>query len=158
MDAGRLAVLRAEVEKQVEVIAKIYAKIRERCHSKDVAYLESLGYQLHNLYCAFEDLFKIVARTFENEVADKARYHAELLRRMVLEIKGVRPALITEETATLLDNLRAFRHFFRHAYAYELDPRKLAVVLEDALKLKERYKKEVERFLHLVESAVKRGG
>lgn len=158
MDAGRLAVLRAEVAKQLEVIDKIYRRIKERRKAEDVVHLESLGYQLHNLYCAFEDLFKIVARFFENEVADEARYHAELLRRMTLHIKGVRPALLTEETARLLDSLRAFRHFFRHAYTYELDPRKLAVVLEDALKLEERYKKEVDLFLQLIESETRRGG
>lgn len=36
----------------------------------------------HNLYCAFEDLFKIVAETFENHIQDKSKYHQELLKRM----------------------------------------------------------------------------
>ncbi|MQL53250.1 hypothetical protein GFC01_13480 [Desulfofundulus thermobenzoicus] len=154
MDEGKLAVLRAEVENQVAAIERIFDRVKERRKMTDTVHLESLGYQLHNLYCAFEDLFKIVARTFENEVTSMARYHTELLRRMTLDIKGVRPALFSRETGELLDNLRAFRHFFRHAYAYQLDPRKLAVVLEDALKLEDRFKKEVARFLHLVSSTV----
>jgi hypothetical protein len=43
--------------------------------------------------------------------------------------------------------LRGFRHFFRHAYSYELDERKVSLVLEDALKLKETFKLELENFL-----------
>uniref|UniRef100_A0A7C1FD23 HepT-like domain-containing protein n=1 Tax=Ammonifex degensii TaxID=42838 RepID=A0A7C1FD23_9THEO len=155
MDAGKVALLRAEIEKQIEVIERIFARVERRKEPKNTPSLESLGYQLHNLYCAFEDLFKIIARAFENEVADKARYHAELLRRMALNIEGVRPALFSDETVRLLDNLRAFRHFFRHAYGYELDPRRVEVVLEDALKLKERYRGEAEQFVRLLELELK---
>lgn len=105
--------------------------------------LESLAYQLHNLYCAYEDLFKIVAGFFENTIDDQK----ELLKRMTLSIEGIRPALISEESFTLLNNLKSFRHFFRHAYGYELDKRKVAIVLEDAQKLKETFKLDLERFL-----------
>ena len=119
----------------------------ERRHGKSVAELESLAYQLHNLYCAFEDLFRIVADFFENRIDDRARYHRELLWRMKVSIEGVRPALLSEESYRLLDSLRAFRHFFRHAYSYELDPRKVALVVEDALKLRELYQRDIDYFL-----------
>ena len=74
-----------------------------------------MGYQLHNLYGAFEQLFKETARFFENRV-DAGSCRADLLRRMQLEIQGIRPALLSAETASGLDELRRFRHFFRHAY------------------------------------------
>ncbi len=74
--------------------------------------MKSLGYQLHNLYCAFEDLFEVVAGTFENQIGEEGRYHIELLRRLTVAIEGVRPALLSPECYRLLDNLRAFRHFF----------------------------------------------
>ena len=61
---------------------------------------------------------------------------------MKIPIERVRPALLSEESYKLLDSLRAFRHFFRHAYSYELDPRKVALVVEDALKLKKLYQRE----------------
>lgn len=152
MDALRLALLRAEIQRQAAEIDKIYMKIEERKQGHDPASLESLGYQLHNLYCAFEDLLKIVAAFFENQVADESRYHAELLRRMSLVVEGVRPAFISEKTYRLLDNLRSFRHFFRHAYAYELDERKLGIVLEDALRLKELYPQDIRSFLEALVS------
>ncbi|NSW76486.1 MAG: hypothetical protein HPY68_06880, partial [Candidatus Atribacteria bacterium] len=108
---------------------------------------ESLAYQLHNLYCAYEDLFRIVAGFFENTIDDQRKYHTELLKRMTLFIEGIRPALISEESFKLLNNLKSFRHFFRHAYGYELDKRKIAIVLDDAQKLKETFRLDLERFL-----------
>lgn len=71
----------------------------------------------------------------------------ERLSLLRASIEGIRPALLSEESFRLLDSLRAFRHFFRHAYSYELDPRKVALVVEDALKLKKLYRQEIDRFL-----------
>ncbi len=147
MDEERLSLLRATIEAQRREIERIFAKIEERRHGEGAAYLESLGYQLHNLYCAFEDLFKIVADFFENRIEERVRYHSELLRRMKISIERVRPALLSEESYRLLDSLRAFRHFFRHAYSYDLDPRKVALVVEDALKLKGLYQRDIDHFL-----------
>ncbi len=148
MDEARWALLKAALDAQRQEIARVFAKIQERqAHLDDPVYLESVGYQLHNLYSAFEDLCKIVAEFFENRIAERAGYHRELLWRMKIPIEGVRPALLSEESYRLLDNLRAFRHFFRHAYEAELDPKRVALVIEDALKLKDIYTQEIERFL-----------
>jgi hypothetical protein len=147
MEKEKLILLKGEIQGQSRGIEKIYAKIEERKTRRDIVNLESLAYQLHNLYCAFEDLFRIVADNFENYIEERRKYHRELLWRMSISIEGVRPALLSNESLKLLDSLRAFRHFFRHAYAYELDPKKVNIVLEDAFKLKRLYKKETKKFL-----------
>src|SRR3989304_9164402 len=147
MDEERLVILKAELNAQLSEIEDIYKKLEDRRKKRGKAGVESLGYQLHNLYCAFEDLFKIVAATFENHIEDKNRYHLELLKRMAIPIEGVRPALLSQKNYTLLDNLRSFRHFFRHAYSYELDERRVRIVLEDAVKLSELYEIDVKSFL-----------
>lgn len=148
MDRKRLAILKAQVASQVGEIENIYAKIEERKLEKRIAALESTAYQLHNLYCAFEDLFKIVSDVFENHIQDKSQYHIELLKRMTISIEGIRPLLLSQESYILLDNIRSFRHLFRHAYAYELDRRKVQIVLEDATKLKAIYRNEIDTFLN----------
>ena len=73
MEKERIAILKAELEAQAGEIEKIYARLDERSKKKGKAAAESIGYQLHNLYCAFEDLFEIVARTFENNIHDKGK-------------------------------------------------------------------------------------
>lgn len=148
MDEAQLSLLRASLTAQRQEIERIFAKIEERRGKKeDPVYLESLSYQLHNLYSAFEDLFKIIAGFFENRIEERARYHRELLWRMKIPIEGVRPAMLSEESYKLLDSLRAFRHFFRHAYGVELDSKKVAIVLEEALELKKAYSRDLDRFL-----------
>ncbi len=121
MEEARLSVLRAALNAQRREIERIYPKIAERRDKTDPAYLESLAYQLHNLYSAFEGLCKLVADSFENRIEERAHYHRELLWRMKISIEGVRPALLSEESFQLLNSLRAFRHFFRHAYSIELE-------------------------------------
>ena len=148
MDEVRLSLLKSEMEAQIRAIDEIYIRIEARRKNlEDQTQWESLAYQLHNLYCAFEDLFKIVADYFENTIEDRVKYHSELLRRMSIHIEGIRPSLLTDEAFGLLDGLRGFRHFFRHAYGYEIDPRKVKIVLEDALRLKGLYKDLVANFI-----------
>ncbi|NUN24926.1 MAG: hypothetical protein HUU09_15990 [Candidatus Jettenia caeni] len=77
------------------------------------------------LYCSLEDLFQEVVKTFENKVEDPAKYHRELLRRMYMDVPGIRPKLLTHESYRTLDELRGFRHIFRHVYDYELDTEKI---------------------------------
>lgn len=146
MEEERLSLLKASVNEQKNEIEKIFAKIEERKGGEGVANLESLAYQLHNLYCAFEDLFEILADFFENRIEEPAHYHQELLWRMKITIEGVRPALLSKESYKLLDSLRAFRHFFRHAYSYELDPQKVELVVDDALELRALYQQDITHF------------
>ncbi|MEO0123870.1 MAG: hypothetical protein ABIL69_07695 [candidate division WOR-3 bacterium] len=148
MDRGRLATLKAEIDNQMELIEEIYKKIEKRqanFKENDVG-IESMAYQLHNLYSAYEELFEIVADYFENEI-EGVKYHSDLLHRMKMEIEGIRPPLISKELCQLFDELRRFRHFFRHAYNIELNPEKIEDILNISLQIRSKFKNELEHFL-----------
>jgi len=149
MEKKRLTLLEANFREQTILIEKIYRKIatRKKNYSSNESVLVDLAYQLHNLYCAFEDLFQSVSDYFENHVIAQPAWHTELLKRMRMHINGIRPALISGSTFELLDELRGFRHVFRHAYTIELDAQKVKIVLQKALALKKIYKKDFARFL-----------
>jgi uncharacterized protein YutE (UPF0331/DUF86 family) len=149
MEKGTLSLLEADVQSRLGIIERIYQKIYKRKvrFEQSQIRLESLSYQLHNLYSAFEDLMKVVADFFENKIEERERWHIRLLERMKEEIRGIRPALFSEKTYQLLNELRAFRHRFRHTYFYELDPEGVKLILTKALEVKTLYKKEVEQFL-----------
>ena len=154
MNKEKIAFLKSQIDLQIEEIENIYAKIEKRKRIEGITAVESISYQLHNLYSAFEDLFKITAKTFENHINDISQYHIELLKRMTMYIEGIRPPLISKKSYILLDSLRSFRHFFRHAYGYELDERKVGIVLEDAARLKKIYKKDIKRFFNKLSNGV----
>lgn len=124
MKRESLAILSGYLSSQKALIQRLMAEIAVTAPDSREK-VSHLGYLLHNLYGALEDLFQEVAKTFENRVEDPSRYHRELLKRMELEIPGIRPALLFSASHALLNELRGFRHVFRHAYDYELSAGKL---------------------------------
>ncbi len=147
MEESLHVVFAAEARALLDQIDVIHDLAGSRVTEEGPAGIESLGFQLHNLYCAYEDMLVLVARVFENNVDKSAGYHIELLRRMTIAVPGVRPPVISGETFRLLDSLRGFRHVFRHAYGSTLDRRKIDIVVDDARDVRARFRNEVEDFL-----------
>lgn len=151
MDREALAVLEAGLRSRSLEIARIGDRIQSRLgtFADSAEGVDSMGYQLHNLYGAFEQLFEETARFFENRV-DEASHPADLPRRMQLEIQGTRPALLSAETAEGLDELRRFRHLFRHACTADLDPGRVTDLAASAGRVQRDFERDLERFLGLL--------
>jgi hypothetical protein len=151
MDKERYALFKAEVEGQLGLVKRLQNGIRDKLDSFDRSEesVDSMAYKLHNLYGAYEQLFEIVADFFENEI-EGIRYHAELLRRMKLEIEGIRPSLVSEDTYPLLDELRRFRHFFRHAYGVRLTADRVRTVVRAAISTGDKFSADLERFMKML--------
>lgn len=155
----RIALFVSELDLQISEIEAIYRKLDNKQHllqdseprSEDV---ESTGYWLHNLYNAFEDLFHLVARYWENEINQNGSEHKNLLRRMRVEIQGFRPALISEKTFQHLDELRGFRHVFRHAYSHGLDEERVLMLLRRTLQHQDLVMQDLHAFRSRIESTL----
>lgn len=133
------------MEKQSEFIHRVYREIVDI----DLSVYEKRSHfalKTQQLYTAIEDLFKQIAKAFENHVDSLSSYHKELLIRMNLDIPKIRPKVISQESFLLMDKLRTFRHFVRHAYDCELDQHELGLIQN---RLKEQFfyfKEDLERF------------
>ncbi|APB33960.1 Altronate dehydratase [Gloeomargarita lithophora Alchichica-D10] len=150
MDSNKLIFLKVDLEAQMNDIERIHQKLLDRVAKlqvDDEVILESIAYQIHNLFCAIEDLLKIVASCFENNVSSSNQWHTLLLQRMSKDIPGIRPALLSSNTYAILNNLRGFRHFFRHAYGTTIEYEQLKINLDKALKLKENLDADIHHFL-----------
>ena len=132
MDAIELITLRQELLRDTEVAESAMATARERFAGDGAAQEEACAFHLCRLFNVVEQMALRVARRFENSIDDPARWHAELIRRMTLDIPGVRPPLFSRELAAPLGELRGFRHVFTHAYDLVLRREKLALLLADA--------------------------
>ena len=149
MDSQKLILLKADINAQLQLIKAINGKLAVRAEGvnpDDAIRLESIAYQIHNLYSATEDLLKIVAACFENNITDTQQWHTALLKRMTISIPGIRPAFISSETFALLNGLRGFRHFFRHAYGTNIDYEQLKINLDRAIKIYSNLEKDIENF------------
>ncbi|MEM6835854.1 MAG: hypothetical protein AAF609_03280 [Cyanobacteria bacterium P01_C01_bin.120] len=144
---SQTALLKASINADVAEIESLYERLAnyaEVLTTSEQAIL--VGYYLHNLYNAFENICLNVARAFENQIDDRSQWHAILLKRMTLDIEGLRPRLLSAEVYQCLDELRRFRHVFRNAYAIELDPQRVALVNAQAQRLQKLYPADVEQF------------
>ncbi len=120
----RFKLLQGIYKKQLPIIEKLHGQIRFLdLNEDDKCYVFSIKAQ--QLFTAVEDLLKAIAKSFENHLDDSSTYHIELLRRMATEVTGIRPAILSDQSLKVLDKLRSFRHFIRHAYDYELDVEEL---------------------------------
>ena len=77
-----------------------------------------------DFYTCLETLFLRISQFFEN-ILEKDKWHSDLLHKMILEIEGVRKAVISDETYSNLLEFLKFRHFKRYYFEFDYDWDKL---------------------------------
>jgi hypothetical protein len=149
----KILILVNSLRRDLEAIAALYAELERHPLTPKTPpdTLIVIAYHLHNLYNAFENIFLNIAAVFENSVDEMQRWHAQLLERMQLDVLPLRPAVIDEASYDALDELRRFRHLFRHAYGIKLDPLRLQLVLGKALSLKATYPAQLQQFIDFLQ-------
>lgn len=150
----KLILLESSVRDDLRTIEKLYGELGEPRldEPRTSEELIVIAYRLHNLYSAFENIFRNIARAFENNLDERSGWHRELLRRMRLDVSPVRPAVIDDATYEKLDEMLRFRHLFRSAYGVDFDPARLNLVVRKALDLRPLYLPQIERFLGFIHS------
>lgn len=83
---------------------------------------------LENTYTAIETALLRISQGFDNSLSPD-RWHADLLDKMLLEKKGVRPRVLSDESHRLLTELMRFRHFKRYYLELDYDWEKLRFLL-----------------------------
>ncbi len=152
MDAQEFLILQTDIAAQLALIDDVFAALEDRARNFNAdespqMQAESIAFQVHNAYNAMEELLRLIAVHFENQVTEGARWHTALLQRMAQPVPGVRPAPLTRETCRLLNALRGFRHFFRHAYVTSVDPGLLQSNLLTARQARKLLKRDISSFL-----------
>jgi hypothetical protein len=83
---------------------------------------------LENTYTAMETALLRISQGFDNNL-NAERWHADLLDKMLLEKKGVRPRVLSDTSHRLLTELMRFRHFKRYYLELDYDWEKLRYLL-----------------------------
>ena len=78
-------------------------------------------------------------------------WHLLLLEQMTKEVPGIRPAVISTETGTRLDEYRRFRRVVRNVYTHRFDPAKLGKLVNFAPELFALTKAELLAFAAFLE-------
>lgn len=88
----------------------------------------------------------MIEKYYGIELKESVSWHKEILKNVQIS-NGNRDFLITYETGVRLAEYLMFRHFFRHAYGFQLDWNKMKHLVNNINKLWEDVKREVELFL-----------
>lgn len=136
---------------KIKVLKKELDELKKTLNLKNPNNFEkaAIGYSLHNFYNGCENIFKNISQFFENNFTTY-RYHRDLLERMILEIDGIRPRVISDELYLILEDFLGFRHKFRHSYSFELDWDREKLVLDKFDKAFSLFNKEINRFIDLL--------
>jgi hypothetical protein len=114
------------------------------CKLKDPDFIQmsAMSAVLHSFYNGIESIFLIIEKFEKHSVTKSAGWHKELLNNAVHVMD-----IISSESRDILVEYMQFRHFFRHAYNFQMSWQKmehLALGIEDVWK---RVKSEVEAYM-----------
>ena len=137
MDDTGLIVLRREIAADCEVASAAANLARQRLAERTASGLEATAFQLVRFYNAVEQAGLRLAKAFENQIDDEGGWHAELMRRLTLDIPGIRPAVFTTDDLVYMRELRGFRHLVVHAYDLLLDADRVGKLADNAKKISE---------------------
>lgn len=107
------------LDRTVDVIEKRLKGLRSKTDSDDFsAYIDSLALNLHSFYEGIEAIFDKVLEFTGEDKPSGHEWHLELIERMAMPIRQLRPEVISEQTVKNLDTYRVFRHKVRHIYGF----------------------------------------
>lgn len=151
--SAEVELLKSDIRDELKKLEKVFAEFiplkealdlkKEKVNSYDKA---AIGYLMHNFYNGCENIFRSIARFFENDFSERS-WHKDLLKRMRLDIKGFRPRVISDDLFIRLDEFRGFRHKFRYSYSFELDWERERVVADKLPETWEIFRAEIDNFL-----------
>ena len=131
--------LRERIEAELEQIERVLAEFPQNRLYADLSVLELAGLStlLHNFYNGIEAILKHVVQDRGLTVPEGPAWHRDLVNLAVSN------GLIAPSTAEALKPYLAFRHFFVHAYAMDLQAERLEPLSEEVQDVFDLFKKDM---------------
>jgi len=144
-----------EIEiKRIEKLIEDYAPLLKKVRDQEPNFIElgSLAMLLHSFYNGLENIFSRIARKIDENMPHGEGWHKELLELMAKQTEKRWHTVLSDSTCEDLKEYLGFRHFSRHAYAYDLkwDLMKNLVLRLD--EIKKRVVCEIKLFIERFDS------
>ena len=138
----------SEIEKELGNLRSLKSELIEIKGKSDMISRRAQGSILHDFYNCCERIFRRIAEDInERKAEDSEKWHRKLLVRMTMEIKDIRPIVISDELAAELDDYLGFRHVFRNIYGFELRGERVVRLIEKFDRVLDRFTQEMNSFL-----------
>ena len=117
-----------DIDKLFKEYELIFEKIKVQ--EPDLFDMTIIGSVLHSFYNGIENIFEIIAKNINKSIPTGNKSHQELLHQMASE-NNKRSELISEELYFRLREYATFRHFYRHAYSFQLNWLKMKPLVDN---------------------------
>ena len=120
--------LRSRIESEQEAVEKALDALTQArpLHGLSTLELAGVGALLHNFYNGLENILKQILLAKGLGMPEGPAWHRDQLTAVQ------RHQILTEATTESLKPFLAFRHFFSHAYALDLDPQRMEPLVASA--------------------------
>lgn len=99
-----------------------------------------------DFYMGVEKILEVISEELNGGAPRGEGWHKRLLHSMTLEIKGTRPAVISDDLYHDLLQFLGFRHVVRQAYGFQLDPARLEELEKRFNTTWKRFSREIKLF------------
>jgi len=122
-----MAEVRELVEAELENIERVVEEFPDSNSLPDLSSLELAGVAalVHNFYNGIENILKQIVTASGKKLPDGSSWHRDLINTAMSN------EIISESTAKELRQYLAFRHFFSHAYSFDLDKERIIPLVRD---------------------------
>ena len=127
------------LQKELDVLSLVISK-RSQVPLDEIE-VRGAALSLASLYNGMERVLKQILSDWNETIGGTVNWHAELLA------KSRTLGVVTAKTAQDLKGFLSFRHFVRHAYSFEIDPRAIDAILDAAPDVVRRFMSEVKVFV-----------
>lgn len=104
----------AEFENIDTVLVELYSVIRQEKDDYSIAELAAVSTFIHNCYNGIENIIKRVLSSKQIKTKETPTWHKDLLKAALDE------GIISNDLYETLSNYLSFRHFFVHAYSFNI--------------------------------------
>jgi len=117
-----------DIDKLFTEYSPIFSKIEVQ--TPDLFDMTILGSVLDSFYNGLENIFEIIAKNIDGNIPNGNKFHQELLLQMASKTDK-REKILNEDLYLKLREYAAFRHFYRHAYSFQMNWEKMRPLLDD---------------------------
>lgn len=136
-----MSTLQERVEAEFENIEQVFAELPSGHSCSELSKLELAGVAalLHNFYNGIENILKQVVQGSGLALPTGDSWHRDLVDLAQSQ------AIISAKTAEELRKYLAFRHFFVHAYAFDLRAERMGSLVENVAETFDSFQLDIEQ-------------
>lgn len=128
-------IIKQQIQFKIEEIDRLFVEYelifkKIELQEPDLFDMTILGSILHSFYNGVENIFEIIAKNIDNSIPVGNKSHQELLQQMAIKNEE-RKAIISEELYIQIREYATFRHFYRHAYSFQLNWNKMKPLIDN---------------------------